>query len=87
MTDRVVKATPQWEYYIIARSDGTATGNVYLGNDLVYRCNLDIVPEDWGYTHPDDVPEDLLIERIQHHFAHTLWGVLYEAQSKKERGQ
>lgn len=87
MPDTVIEGDLPWNYYIVRRPGGTATGNVYLGGDLIYRCDLEIDPEDYGYDSFEDIPDSTFKARTQAMFAHTLWGVLYEAQPKKERGQ
>lgn len=87
MDAEIIKSEIPWEYYIVRRSDGTATGNVYLDSQLVYRAELTLVPEDYGYDSFEELPDDAYVNQIQNRFGYTLWKVLYDAQDPKERGQ
>lgn len=80
---RVIQAEVPWEYYVDVYDNTSAIGHVYLGKDLIYRCNVSGADIDLG----DDFTPQAALEVTQSNFAHTLWRVLADAQPVSERGQ
>ena len=84
MPDRVVRADVPWETYVRVHDDGTAHGNIYIKDMLVYQC--EISSDDWDAS-PGGYTDEEALNATWHQFGFTLWKVLFEAHDPKERGQ